>query len=80
MPTEKSGSLYPHQHIPWEVGKPYQDIDPWTSFGKIMPGITQTWRRREGEIFGREEGIPDCIVIIDSPMLYWAQPVPAMPI
>jgi hypothetical protein len=66
MPTEKSGSLYPHQHIPWEIGKPYQDIDPWTSFGKILPGITQTWRRREGEIFGREEGIPDCIVIIDS--------------
>jgi hypothetical protein len=66
MPTEKSGSLYPHQHVPWEIGKPYHDIDPWTSFGKIMPGITQIWRRREGEIFGREEGIPDCVVIIDS--------------
>lgn len=65
-PMEKSGSLYPHHHIPWEVGKPYQDIDPWTSFGKIMPGITQTWRRLEGDIFGDEEGIPDCIVVIDS--------------
>ncbi|MBU2497692.1 MAG: hypothetical protein KKE57_02215 [Proteobacteria bacterium] len=66
MPTKKSGSLYPHHHEPWEVGKPYQDIDPWTSFGKIMPGITQMWRRLEGDIFGQWEGIPDCVVMIDS--------------
>ncbi len=65
-PMEKSGSLYPHHHVPWEVGKPCHDIDPWTSFGKIMPGITQTWKRLEGEVYGQEEGIPDCIVIIDS--------------
>jgi hypothetical protein len=65
-PTKKSGSLYPHHHAPWEAGKPYQDIDPWTSFGKIMPGITQVWRRREGDIFGEEEKIPDCLILIDS--------------
>ena len=35
---EKSGSLYPHHHIPWEAGKPFNDIDPWKSFGKMMPG------------------------------------------
>jgi len=65
-PMEKSGSLYPFSHVPWEVGRPYQDIDPWTSFGKIMPGITQIWQRHEGEVFGLDEGTPDCIVIIDS--------------
>ncbi len=65
-PMEKSGALYPHHHTPWEVGRPFHEIDPWTSFGKIMPGITQTWERREGEVFGREEGTPDCIVLIDS--------------
>jgi len=65
-PMKKSGSLYPDHHAPWEVGKPFQDIDPWTSFGKIMPGITQTWERMEGEILGKDEGIPDCIVMIDS--------------
>jgi hypothetical protein len=65
-PMEKSGALYPHHHAPWEVGSPYQDVDPWTSFGKIMPGITQRWQRLEGEMFGREEGIPDCMVVIDS--------------
>jgi len=65
-PMHKSGSLYPHHHVPWEVGRPFQDIDPWTSFGKIMPGITQIWERREGEVFGEDEGTPDCIVMIDS--------------
>ncbi len=65
-PMEKSGALYPHHHVPWEVGKPFQDIDPWTSFGRILPGITQMWRRREGDVFGHDEGTPDCLVIIDS--------------
>jgi hypothetical protein len=65
-PIEKSGSLYPHSHSPWEVGKPVGDIDPWTSFGKYMPGITQIWERREGETYGKEEDTPDCIVMIDS--------------
>jgi hypothetical protein len=65
-PMKRCGFLYPHHHVPWEVGKPFHDIDPWTSFGKIMPGITQTWERLEGEALGKEEGIPDCIVLIDS--------------
>ncbi len=65
-PIEKSGSMYPHSHSPWEVGKPFKDIDPWTSFGKYMPGITQIWERREGETYGEDEATPDCIVMIDS--------------
>jgi hypothetical protein len=65
-PIEKSGSLYPFSHSPWELGKPFRDIDPWTSFGKVMPGITQIWERREGDTFGEEEGTPSCIVVIDS--------------
>jgi len=66
VPKENSGSTYPDHHISWEVGLPYQDIDPWTSFGKFMPGITQAWKRREGQVYGKEEGVPDCMVIIDS--------------
>lgn len=66
VPMENSGATYPDHHISWEVGLPYQDIDPWTSFGKFMPGITQTWKRREGQVYGKEEGVPDCMVIIDS--------------
>ncbi len=65
-PVTKSGNLYPHHHIPWEIGKPIAEVDPWTSFGKIMPGLTQSWYRCEGEISGRGEGVPDCLIIIDS--------------
>ena len=65
-PLQESGALYPHHHTPWEAGRPYQEIDPWTSFGRIMPGITQTWQRIEGEIFGHEEQTPDCMILIDS--------------
>jgi len=66
MPLEKRGYMHPHSHSPWEVGKPVQDIDVWTSYGKIMPGITQTWRKRWGKTFGDEESTPDCIILIDS--------------
>ncbi len=65
-PLEKKGYMHPHSHRPWEVGKPVQDIDVWTSFGKIMPGITQTWRKRWGKTFGDQESTPDCIILIDS--------------
>ena len=64
--TKKSGALYPFSHSPWEVGKSFMHIDPWTSLGKIMPGLTQIWERREGDIFGNEEGTPNCIIMIDS--------------
>jgi hypothetical protein len=66
LPIEKRGFLHPHAHRPWEIGKPFADIDVWTSFGKIMPGMTQMWTKREGETHGEYEGTPDCLIIIDS--------------
>jgi hypothetical protein len=63
---EQKGNLHPHSHAPWEVGSPYQDVDIWTSFGKIMPGITQVWKKREGKGRGKLEGTPDCLIAIDS--------------
>ena len=66
LPIEKRGFLHPHAHRPWEIGKPFADIDIWTSFGKIMPGMTQMWTKREGETHGEYEGTPDCLIIIDS--------------
>jgi hypothetical protein len=65
-PMEKSGALYPHHHVSWEAAKPFHDIDPWKSFGKLMPGLTKSWQRVEGEAYGREYGTPDCTVVIDS--------------
>ena len=66
LPIKKTGDLHPHSHKPWELGKPFADIDIWTSFGKIMPGITQIWTKREGETYGELEGTPDSLIIIDS--------------
>ncbi len=65
-PVEEKGILHPHSHSPWEIGAPFQDIDIWTSFGKIMPGVTQIWRKREGKGRGKVEGTPDCLIAIDS--------------
>jgi hypothetical protein len=66
LPLEKKGYLHPHSHSPWELGSPFQDMDIWTSFGKIMPGITQIWKKREGKGRGKIEGTPDCLIAIDS--------------
>jgi hypothetical protein len=66
IPVEETGTLHPHSHSPWEIESPYQDIDIWTSFGKIMPGITQVWKKKEGKGRGKIEGTPDCLIIIDS--------------
>lgn len=66
MPLEKVGGLHPHSHSPWEIGKPVQDIDVWTSFGRVMPGISQVWKWEQGETHGDGDGVPDCLVIVDS--------------
>jgi hypothetical protein len=63
---EEKGSLHPHSHSPWEIGSPFKDVDIWTSFGKIMPGITQIWTKKEGKGRGKMEGAPDCLIAIDS--------------
>jgi hypothetical protein len=65
-PLEEKGSLHPHSHSPWEVGSPFQDVDIWTSFGKVMPGLTQIWKKKEGKGRGKIEGTPDCLIAIDS--------------
>jgi hypothetical protein len=63
---EEKGSLHPHSHSPWEIGSPFKNVDIWTSFGKIMPGITQIWTKKEGKGRGKMEGTPDCLIGIDS--------------
>lgn len=66
MPLESSGVMDPYGHTPWEASQPVQDIDVWTSFGKILPGLSQTWTRRRGALFGLREGVPDCLLVLDS--------------
>ncbi len=65
-PLQKSSSSDPHMHTPWELDKPIQDLDVWTSFGKILPGLSQAWLYQNGIVYGRREGVPDCIIVLDS--------------
>jgi hypothetical protein len=66
MPMAYSGVMDPYGHAPWEASQPVQDIDIWTSFGKILPGLSQTWTRRRGTLCGVREGVPDCLIVLDS--------------
>jgi hypothetical protein len=66
LPMARSGALEPYSHAPWEASQPVHDIDLWTSFGRLLPGVSQTWVRREGTIFGQREGTPDCLLVLDS--------------
>ncbi len=66
IPMAGSGVSEPDSHAPWEIGKPVQDIDVWTSFGKVLPGLSQVWTRRQGRLFGQREATPDCLIVLDS--------------
>jgi hypothetical protein len=66
VPMERSGVLEPYSHAPWEASQPVHDIDIWTSFGKLLPGLSQIWKRRQGLVYGQREGTPDCLLVLDS--------------
>lgn len=66
VPMERNGVLEPYSHAPWEASQPVQDLDIWTSFGKLLPGLSQVWKRRQGLIYGQREGTPDCLLVLDS--------------
>ncbi|GIX46276.1 MAG: hypothetical protein KatS3mg131_0487 [Candidatus Tectimicrobiota bacterium] len=66
LPATGSGTLDPYSHAPWEASKPVQDLDVWTSFGKLLPGLSQLWVRRQGTVFGQRQRTPDCLIVLDS--------------
>lgn len=66
IPLKRSGTLEPYSHAPWEASQPVHDIDLWTSFGKLLPGLSQTWKRHQGTVYGQREGTPDCLLVLDS--------------
>lgn len=66
VPMERNGVLEPYSHAPWEASQPVHDLDVWTSFGKLLPGLSQVWKRRQGLIYGQREGTPDCLLVLDS--------------
>jgi len=66
----KNGSLYPHSHTAFQVGDPITEVDAFSTPG-ILPGITKKWVRKEGEVYGNDESVPDSFIIIDnSPSMF----------
>jgi len=61
----KNGSLYPHSHTPFEVGDSITEVDAFSTPG-ILPGITKKWVRKEGEVHGNNESVPDSFIIVDN--------------
>ncbi len=64
-PMHKNGTLYPFSHTPFEVGDSITDIDAFSTPG-ILPGITKKWIKKEGEVYGDNEAVPNSFLIIDN--------------
>lgn len=62
---QKNGSLYPHSHEEFSLDDHLNDLDPFSSHW-IIPGITQKWIKKEGEVTTDYSGIPDSLIVIDS--------------
>jgi len=63
---KKKGGLCPDGHASWEVSDPVEDIDPFTSYGIIAPGITKKIKRAPTEYFGEKEKVPDLVLLLDD--------------
>lgn len=64
-PMHKNGGLYPHSHTDFQVGDSITEVDAFST-PKILPGITKKWIRKEGEVYGNEESVPDIFIAIDN--------------
>ncbi|MCK4650456.1 VWA domain-containing protein [Candidatus Pacearchaeota archaeon] len=66
----KNGSLYPYSHTSFEIGDSITEVDAFSTPG-ILPGITKKWVKKEGEVYGDNEAVPDSFLIIDnSPSMF----------
>ena len=69
-PMHKNGTLYPYSHTSFEVGDPITEVDAFSTPG-ILPGITKKWVKKEGEVYGDNESVPDSFLVIDnSPSMF----------
>jgi hypothetical protein len=64
QPLKKTGSLYPLEISDFEFDDNIEVYSAVDSFGKIVPGIAKKYEFHDFK--GRDEGIPDAVVVIDS--------------
>ena len=59
-------SAYPSELKEWEINSPISRINPYRSFGRIIPGLTKQWVEGTYDTYNRIISIPNSIIIIDS--------------
>jgi len=65
-PITDNDNVYPSRHKKYETGDNPLRLDVWNSFGKIIPGISQTWIDDKYKTFGEKKEIPNLVLILDS--------------
>lgn len=66
LPVEHKGGAYPCGYESWSSSDPPHEIDPFTSFGIIAPGITKKVERKSLNAFGTCEKTPDLLILLDD--------------
>lgn len=66
LPIEHKGGAYPCGYESWSSSDPPHEIDPFTSFGIIAPGITKKVETKGLNAFGTCEKTPDLLILLDD--------------
>ncbi len=66
LPVEHKGGAYPCGYESWNSSDPPHEIDPFTSFGIIAPGITKKVERKGLNAFGMCDKTPDLLILLDD--------------
>ncbi len=66
LPVEHKGGAYPCGYESWSSSDPPHEIDPFTSFGVMAPGITKKVERKGLNAFGTCDKTPDLLILLDD--------------
>lgn len=66
IPLKSNGGAYPKGYSSWGLGDSLGDVDPFTSYGVIVPGISKKVERGGMKTFGTLKGIPCLLLLLDD--------------
>jgi hypothetical protein len=65
-PLINPAGSYPATHTEWSIDRSTSRIDPFVSFGLLVPGITKEWQDEEYISHGTAPDIPECLICLDT--------------
>ena len=66
IPLETKKGIYPSGYREFEAGDEALDIDPFSSNGRILPGITKRIIKKPIRYHGNAEATPDLVLLLDD--------------